>query len=426
VQRSAVAPGASAVPVVRSTASVPGHGAAPAVRLVRRSTPIGGGVAPGQPRTTPGATGTEPLPVAAESAAPHQLVAFGGSLASVRTLAERPPLLSAAVPQQTPSAPSASRTAPPRPTTAASAPVGRLMNRAAPAATAGTTGPASAAGIPVQRLATLPGSSAARGSGTPTGPAAGFLPAPVATPLGAPAAQAYWPEAQPDATQDLATQDLATQDLAAQHLAPQHLAPVQRSTDGVRFSGVAPAEASTARSAVPSAGGSPAPGAPYTHGRALPVPLVAAAPAPHLALPVQRLPATPAVEKSGSGWGAFVSPARRAEPLVTPVVAHRSTGGGSGGSGGSGNSGSGGGGGKQPPPPYTPFAGSPPAYSPTAGHAHTGSEGAPATAGFDARKLKDEQVDELTHRLIGPLTRMLRTELRLDRERIGRLRDPRR
>ncbi|WP_037772031.1 hypothetical protein [Streptomyces sclerotialus] len=46
--------------------------------------------------------------------------------------------------------------------------------------------------------------------------------------------------------------------------------------------------------------------------------------------------------------------------------------------------------------------------------------------GFDARELTDGQVDELTHRLIGPLTRLLRTELRMDRERIGRLRDPRR
>ncbi|MGW4105275.1 hypothetical protein ACWEGV_19635, partial [Streptomyces sp. NPDC004976] len=39
--------------------------------------------------------------------------------------------------------------------------------------------------------------------------------------------------------------------------------------------------------------------------------------------------------------------------------------------------------------------------------------------------LTDGQIDELTHRLLGPLTRLLRTELRMDRERIGRLRDPR-
>ncbi|OQD52341.1 hypothetical protein BM536_035845, partial [Streptomyces phaeoluteigriseus] len=41
------------------------------------------------------------------------------------------------------------------------------------------------------------------------------------------------------------------------------------------------------------------------------------------------------------------------------------------------------------------------------------------------RALTDFQLDELTHRLTGRITRLLRTELRLDRERIGRLRDPR-
>ncbi|MCF3137467.1 hypothetical protein IPZ69_45565 [Streptomyces olivochromogenes] len=44
---------------------------------------------------------------------------------------------------------------------------------------------------------------------------------------------------------------------------------------------------------------------------------------------------------------------------------------------------------------------------------------------FDPRALTDFQLDELTHRLTGRITRLLRTELRLDRERIGRLRDPR-
>jgi hypothetical protein len=37
--------------------------------------------------------------------------------------------------------------------------------------------------------------------------------------------------------------------------------------------------------------------------------------------------------------------------------------------------------------------------------------------------LKEGQLDELTHRLSGPLTRLLRMELRFDRERVGRLRD---
>lgn len=47
------------------------------------------------------------------------------------------------------------------------------------------------------------------------------------------------------------------------------------------------------------------------------------------------------------------------------------------------------------------------------------------TSRFQPRELKEDQVAELVHRLIGPMTRLLRTELRLDRERIGRLRDPR-
>jgi hypothetical protein len=50
---------------------------------------------------------------------------------------------------------------------------------------------------------------------------------------------------------------------------------------------------------------------------------------------------------------------------------------------------------------------------------------AEARPGFDPRDLTDFQLDELTHRLTGRITRLLRTELRLDRERIGRLRDPR-
>ncbi|MEU2878640.1 MULTISPECIES: hypothetical protein [Streptomyces] len=40
--------------------------------------------------------------------------------------------------------------------------------------------------------------------------------------------------------------------------------------------------------------------------------------------------------------------------------------------------------------------------------------------------MTDFQLDELVHRIIGRVTRLIRTELRLDRERIGKLRDPRR
>ncbi|WP_370151700.1 hypothetical protein [Streptacidiphilus sp. EB129] len=119
-------------------------------------------------------------------------------------------------------------------------------------------------------------------------------------------------------------------------------------------------------------------------------------------------------------------PPPRPRSRPTPVAVQRDVGGGEGGSGG-------GGGRSIPPPPYSasadnPATGSqattsratddPPAYSRHDPNSTTG--------GFDARALSDGQVDELSHRLIGPLTRLLRTELRLDRERIGRLRDPRR
>ncbi|MFK0048922.1 extensin [Streptomyces sp. NPDC090741] len=46
-------------------------------------------------------------------------------------------------------------------------------------------------------------------------------------------------------------------------------------------------------------------------------------------------------------------------------------------------------------------------------------------AAFNPRSLTEFQLDELTHRLISRITRQLRTEFRLDRERIGKLRDPR-
>lgn len=47
------------------------------------------------------------------------------------------------------------------------------------------------------------------------------------------------------------------------------------------------------------------------------------------------------------------------------------------------------------------------------------------TSQLKPRELKEDQVAELVNRLIGPMTRLLRAELRLDRERIGKLRDPR-
>ncbi|MEU9365916.1 hypothetical protein AB0D71_14400 [Streptomyces avermitilis] len=85
--------------------------------------------------------------------------------------------------------------------------------------------------------------------------------------------------------------------------------------------------------------------------------------------------------------------------------------------------------GPQPPPPPPP-SGPPPAYSPnepSASHS-AGEEALPAYTplDFNPRALTPGQIDELTHKMAGPIVRLLRTELRLERERIGRLRDPRR
>ncbi|MDW8810478.1 hypothetical protein P1P68_38195, partial [Streptomyces scabiei] len=75
-------------------------------------------------------------------------------------------------------------------------------------------------------------------------------------------------------------------------------------------------------------------------------------------------------------------------------------------------------------PPVTASAASPAASATTT--ARTGrTSTTPPDAPFDPRTLSDFQLDELTHKLIGRITRLVRTELRLDRERIGRLRDPR-
>ncbi|MET7774341.1 hypothetical protein ABZT28_00860 [Streptomyces sp. NPDC005388] len=86
------------------------------------------------------------------------------------------------------------------------------------------------------------------------------------------------------------------------------------------------------------------------------------------------------------------------------------------------------------PPPPPPPSGPPPPYSATEPPrrplpSHAEREEAPPTytaVDFDPRSLTQGQIDELTHKLSGPITRLLRTELRLERERIGKLRDPRR
>jgi hypothetical protein len=72
-----------------------------------------------------------------------------------------------------------------------------------------------------------------------------------------------------------------------------------------------------------------------------------------------------------------------------------------------------------PPPPYEAGGGAQSPEDPPPGYT------AVPEGGFDPRQLTDFQLDELVHRIIGRVTRLVRTELRMDRERIGRLRDPR-
>ncbi|MGZ9935013.1 extensin [Streptomyces sp. NC-S4] len=99
----------------------------------------------------------------------------------------------------------------------------------------------------------------------------------------------------------------------------------------------------------------------------------------------------------------------------------------------------------EPPPPYEPPGGSPASGTAVSGTAASGTAASgTAVSGtavsaedpppeytaippgaFDPRDLTDFQLDELVHRIIGRVTRLVRTELRMDRERIGRLRDPR-
>ncbi|MFJ8160196.1 hypothetical protein ACIRBY_04610 [Streptomyces sp. NPDC096136] len=90
----------------------------------------------------------------------------------------------------------------------------------------------------------------------------------------------------------------------------------------------------------------------------------------------------------------------------------------------------------EPPPPYEPpaaHAGSP--GTPSGGRPAPGAAVSPQdpppeytavpAGAFDPRELTEFQLDELVHRIIDRVTRLVRTELRMDRERIGRLRDPR-
>ncbi|MGW7238967.1 extensin [Streptomyces sp. NPDC054804] len=82
---------------------------------------------------------------------------------------------------------------------------------------------------------------------------------------------------------------------------------------------------------------------------------------------------------------------------------------------------------RQPPPPTDP----PPSYSGTSSGSGSGSSSdssppgysAVEEGGFDPRALTEFQVDALVHRIIDRVTRHVRTELRRDRERVGKLRD---
>ncbi|WND17890.1 hypothetical protein [Streptomyces violaceus] len=80
---------------------------------------------------------------------------------------------------------------------------------------------------------------------------------------------------------------------------------------------------------------------------------------------------------------------------------------------------------QSPPPPYSESASAPASASASANQPPPPAYTEIPNGGFDPRELTDFQLDELVHRLIGRITRLIRTELRMDRERIGRLRDPR-
>ncbi|MFD9794609.1 hypothetical protein ACFWXK_27100 [Streptomyces sp. NPDC059070] len=84
-------------------------------------------------------------------------------------------------------------------------------------------------------------------------------------------------------------------------------------------------------------------------------------------------------------------------------------------------------------PAYSPLppGGAPPGYPARPVEASGTPEPPPGytevpKGAFNPRELTEFQLDELVHRISGRITRHIRTELRLDRERIGRLRDTRR
>ncbi|MFD9027732.1 extensin [Streptomyces parvulus] len=177
------------------------------------------------------------------------------------------------------------------------------------------------------------------------------------------------------------------------------------------------------------------PAAPGTTATAVPLPVAPLAPpppaAPHPPLPVHTQPAparaaetttttattsaaAPPVQRAfglGRARGAISSLASHAAAAVAETFPDRRSS-------------------SQHRPAGQPSPSDPsPPYSEAGSPAGDGAELPGYTAipegGLDPRQLTDFQLDELVHRIIGRVTRLVRTELRMDRERIGRLRDPR-
>ncbi|QMU66826.1 hypothetical protein [Streptacidiphilus sp. P02-A3a] len=77
-----------------------------------------------------------------------------------------------------------------------------------------------------------------------------------------------------------------------------------------------------------------------------------------------------------------------------------------------------------PAPPQAPPRPAAAAPSPQRATAQRAAVQRSASVAADPVPAAEPPLDDLAKRLIGPLSRLLRAELRLDRERIGRLRDP--
>lgn len=312
------------------------------------------------------------------------------------------------------------------PATGATTPVVRPVQRSA-----GPSGPvpsvALPGGPPAQQPAGLPVPAPLQRASVPGGPVTPVPLGPAAvsgTPdsvrqEGAPARHGVEGLRAGGAAQALTAQALTS--LPVQRSAAPQGTPSTQSTPSAPTALAVPAPL-TARTTLPTPGAGSVPDAAGRQATPV-VGLGGAAAGPmSAALPVQRAPGG-----QGSKPPALVKPAVAAPPQLSTVnVTSHSTPSGSG----KGGSGSGNGGGGAPPPPYTERPDNPPPYSAVPPNLNNGPrcDGSTEETGnrFDARELSDGQVDELTHRLMGPLTRLLRTELRMDRERIGRLRDPRR